>query len=44
MKPLAFSEKSLEDLEGILRYIAKDKPGAAVRFVERLELECAMLA
>lgn len=44
MKPLVFSEVSIDDLEGVLRYIARDKPDAAVRFVQRLEAECGMLA
>jgi toxin ParE1/3/4 len=44
MKPLVFSEKSLNDLHGILVYIARDKPDAAIRFVERLERQCESLA
>lgn len=44
MKPLAFSEKSLDDLQGILVFIARDKPAAALRFVERLEQQCESLA
>ncbi len=44
MKPLVFSEKSLDDLKSILVYIAQDKPNAAVRFVEQLELQCKALA
>ena len=44
MKPLVFSEKSLDDLPGILSYIARDKPEAAVRFVELIERQCELLA
>lgn len=41
---LAFSEKSLEDLDSILHYIARDKPIAAVRFVDLIEQKCYSLA
>jgi toxin ParE1/3/4 len=44
MKQLVFSEKSLDDLEGILRFIACDKPVAASLFVERLQAQCEALA
>ncbi len=44
MKPIFFSEKSLDDLDGILRYIARDKPNTAIRFVERIEKQCELLA
>jgi toxin ParE1/3/4 len=44
MKALIFSEKSLEDLDQILRIIAKDKPEAARRFVEKLKKQCEFLA
>jgi toxin ParE1/3/4 len=44
MKPLVFSEKSLDDLKSILVYIAQDKPNAAMRFVEQLEHQCNALA
>lgn len=44
MKPLVFSEKSLDDLQVILAYIARDKPLAAIRFVDRIEQECRALA
>lgn len=33
-----------EDLDGILEYIARDNPAAAVRFVETLKEKCNMLA
>jgi toxin ParE1/3/4 len=44
MKPLVFSEKSLDDLQAILAYIARDKPLAAVRFVDQIEQQCRALA
>jgi toxin ParE1/3/4 len=40
---LEFSEKSLEDLEGILQFIARDKPIAATRFVGLIEQQCLSL-
>jgi len=39
-----FSPSSQQDLREILEYIARDKPGAALRHVERLEQACWMLA
>jgi len=39
-----FSPSSRRDLNDILDYIARDKPGAALRHVERLEEACWMLA
>lgn len=39
-----FSPSSRRDLTEILEYIAKDKPGAAVRHLERLEQDCWLLA
>jgi toxin ParE1/3/4 len=44
MKPLFFSEASLEDLSSILEYIARDKPQAAIRFVDQLEKQCKLLS
>lgn len=44
MKRLFYSEKSLEDLDGILHFIARDKPSAAVKFVDALEQQCEQLA
>lgn len=44
MKTLVFSEKSLDDLHSILVFIARDKPDAAIRFVESLEDQCVSLA
>lgn len=39
-----FSPSSRSDLHEILENIAKDKPGAALRHVERLEEACWTLA
>jgi toxin ParE1/3/4 len=39
-----FSPSARRDLLDILEYIARDKPGAALRYVERLEAECHRLA
>jgi toxin ParE1/3/4 len=44
MKNLVISEKDYDDLLGILRYIARDKPHVAVAFVDRLEEQCKFLA
>jgi toxin ParE1/3/4 len=44
MKTLVFSEKSRDDLLNIVRYIARDKPQAAARFVGKLEQQCEFLA
>lgn len=44
MKPLIYSEKSLADIEGILEYISRDKPEAAVRFVEQILGQCELLS
>ena len=39
-----FSRPAERDLLAILEYIARDGPGAAVRFVDRIEEKCQMLA
>jgi toxin ParE1/3/4 len=44
MKRPYFSPSSLQDLQDILEYIARDNPGAALRHVKRLEDACWMLA
>lgn len=44
MKALIYSEKSLVDIEGILEYISRDKPEAAVRFVEQILGQCELLS
>jgi plasmid stabilization system protein ParE len=40
MKLPDFSPQSLVDLKGILLFIAKDRPQAARRFVQRLKEKC----
>ena len=42
-KPL-YTVAAIEDLEEILVFIAKDKPGAAVDWVARIEAKCAAIA
>ena len=44
MKSLVVSEKAYDDLLGILQYIARDKPQAAVQFVDKIEQQCEFLA
>ena len=44
MKKLVVSEKAYDDLLGILRYIARDKPQVAVGFVDKLQAQCEFLA
>lgn len=39
-----FSPLAVADLEGILEYISRDKPTAAVAFVETLKGKCHTLA
>jgi toxin ParE1/3/4 len=39
-----FSPSARQDLFDILEHIARDKPGAATAFVDRLERECRFLA
>ena len=41
---LIFSPRAEADLEEILEFIAKDKPAAAVSFVEKLREKCFVLA
>jgi len=43
MKPLILSGRSLEDLEAILTYISRDKPLAALNFVNELRQQCDFL-
>ncbi len=40
----SFSPLAVADLEGILEYIARDKPRAAIAFVETLKEKCRTLA
>ena len=44
MKEPRFSPLAIEDLNGILEYIARDNPTAAVAFVTLLEEKCEFLA
>jgi toxin ParE1/3/4 len=44
MKRPYFSPSSRLDLQQIMEFIALDKPGAALNFVERLEEACRALA
>jgi len=44
MSRLLFSPRAEQDLDDILAYIARDKPLAAVRFVEKLRDTCRLLA
>ena len=41
---LIYSPAAKNDIDGILFYIAKDKPGAAVRFAAKLRACCTPLA
>jgi plasmid stabilization system protein ParE len=43
MKRLVFSEKSLQDIEGLVTYIARDKPEAAILFGESIIEACERL-
>ena len=44
MARLLFSDHALDDLREIHDYIARDKPTAAARWVERLEEKCSRLS
>lgn len=44
MKTLTFSEKAHAVLLQILQYIARDKPQAGIRFVDKVEEQCRFLA
>ena len=44
MREPRFSPMAVADLGGILEYIARDNPPAAVRFVETLKEKCNTLA
>jgi toxin ParE1/3/4 len=39
-----FSPAARQDLLDILEFISRDKPGAAIAYVEKLEADCRMLA
>ena len=44
MKKPLYSTAARQDLVGILQYIARDKPVAAVAWVEKIEAKCLLLA
>jgi toxin ParE1/3/4 len=44
MNELFFSPQAVADLDSILDYIARDKPGAATAFVRQLREKCRTLA
>ena len=44
MKKPFYSTAARQDLVDILKYIARDKPGAAVTWVEKIEDKCLLLA
>lgn len=44
MKTLVVSEKAYADLSSILQYISRDKPHAAIAFVDKLQSQCHFLA
>jgi|GEM_PF-2346401 len=39
-----YTSAAIRDLEDILDFIAHDKPGAAVKWVEEIEAKCLMIA
>ncbi len=44
MRKPFYSTAARQDLVDILRYIARDKPDAAVSWVEKIEAKCLLLA
>jgi toxin ParE1/3/4 len=44
MRSLRYSSKAHADVKEILLYISEDKPGAALKFVERIEARCELIA
>ncbi len=44
MRNLRYSSKANADVREILLYISEDKPGAALKFVERIEARCELIA
>jgi len=44
MREPLFSPMAVEDLDGILEYVARDKPAAAAQFLETLKEKCNTLA
>ncbi|MCC7334953.1 MAG: type II toxin-antitoxin system RelE/ParE family toxin [Pirellulaceae bacterium] len=43
LKPY-YTAAAIEDLEEILTFIAKDKPGASLNWVEKIEAKCLLIA
>ncbi|MDZ4656401.1 MAG: type II toxin-antitoxin system RelE/ParE family toxin [Bythopirellula sp.] len=44
MKSLRYTSKAHTDVKEILLYISEDKLGAALKFVERIEARCDLIA
>ncbi len=44
MKRLIYADRSFDDLDGILDFIARDKPEAAIAFAEKLIETCELIA
>jgi toxin ParE1/3/4 len=44
MSELSFTPLAVEDLDGILHYIAQDRPETAVRIVAEIRQKCEFLA
>jgi toxin ParE1/3/4 len=44
MRSVRFSSKAHADVKEILLYISRDKPGAALKFVEQIETRCKLIA
>jgi len=44
VKRLTYSDRSFDDLESILDFIARDKPVAAIAFAEKLISTCELIA
>ena len=44
MTKLVYTSAAYEDLTDILNYIARDKPAAALGWVEKIEAECLLIA
>ena len=44
MATLRFSENSRRDMEAIFDYIARDKPTAAARWIDKIEEKCELIS
>jgi plasmid stabilization system protein ParE len=44
MSGCRFTPEAIDDLKGALEHIARDRPGAAVRVIDKLEEQCNELA